>query len=138
MPKRLHTPSQSHINSLVYPKSAPALLLVKTRNSLHVFPRSTSQRATGTFATLRMTRSALVGRGSRACRPQTASGLLEELHAILPRQPLQSTVCEHGKHPDKSKFAPNTPSIANPLCLKVFERGLRGKLFLKSFPLTHP
>ena len=42
-------------NSLVYPKSAPALLLVKTRNSLRVFSRSTSQRATGTFAALRMT-----------------------------------------------------------------------------------
>ena len=56
-------PRKATENSLVYPKSAPALLLVKTRNSLHVFPRSTSQRATGTFATLRMTRLSLVGRG---------------------------------------------------------------------------
>ena len=55
--KRGYThPRKATENSLVYPKSAPALLLVKTRNSLHVFPRSTPQRATGTFATLRMTR----------------------------------------------------------------------------------
>ena len=64
-------PRKATENSLVYPKSAPALLLVKTRNSLHVFPRSTPQRATGTFATLRMTHGLLVGRGCGSPRAST-------------------------------------------------------------------
>ena len=104
----------------------------------------------------------------RACRPQTAGGLLEELHAILPRQPLQGGVQTHIKNPDKSKFearysqsptrvagapfAQGGPASAprqnknphkhsgccHPICAKVFERGFRGKLFSKRFPLTHP
>ena len=52
------------------------ILLVKTSNLLHVFTRSASQRATGTFATLRMTQGRLYGKTTnKPCRGEHCSSV---------------------------------------------------------------
>ena len=56
-------------NSLADPCEIPKyyrILLAKTSNSLHVLARSASQRATGTFATLRMTQGDGRGQGKKS------------------------------------------------------------------------
>lgn len=55
------------------------ILLDKTRNSLHVLSRSTSQRAPGTFASLKMTQEGMlsfVGRGRRLLRREPPRALM--------------------------------------------------------------
>ncbi len=40
--------------------------------------------------------------------------------------------------PPKKQNSHKRSGYRHPICAKVFERGLRGKLFSKSFPLTRP
>ena len=129
---KCYTESKGSVYAIVYPFGhyVPSVLLRSFRYAkLRLRALPSAQDDTFGFSWSRM----------RACRPQTAGGLLEELHAILPRQPLQGVSANTSNSP----LNPNSPprllcSHPSPFPKSFLGGGAGGALFAKRAPPAPP